>query len=520
MAMRLPDAETVIARGGLPAMLCTITLPDGRRLRFADQPITVATRTSEDGPYQYLPLLSGVSDFDEEVDPFGLDASSVLTQARVSIATTDDLAAMQGDWYAVTAATAEVALIWSGQLWHERITILAGARTQSVAFGVVGEVTTFSLEAGPAPTSADVGDDSRDIGADFPAPLLDTALGTMTDLAGSAYPIVIGTPSSVPAFKMGAVAGMNRLILCGHHLPDLSSVTVYVDGVSVGGFTPANATATSGDYAYVSSAVQFTAATGAYTWNAAHGGIAAADDANKPALGADGVLRYLLVASGLTIDWRRMLPTLAFLREWPFGIVADKQASAVSIIRDRLLDVLPLIEINGADGLWFLYAEPHRAPVEAQLFAGVQLVGRVGAMETTDIEQVRNSFSISFDFEAFSGDYLSTVTLDATNSALCYLSKQLYCVSAEDVIETAAFSDATSAMMSLRARASRAALPRRKLVYDLSPDSYWLAAGMVVEITDAAFGIASHRAAITKMSRSGFPFRATFELLDRTPAEP
>ncbi|MEY4763017.1 MAG: hypothetical protein RLZZ200_2873, partial [Pseudomonadota bacterium] len=173
MTMRLPDAEAIIARSGVPAMLCTITLPDGRSLRVADQALSIATRAHEDGPYQYLPLLSGVSDFDEEIDSFGLEGSAVLTQARVSITTTDDLAAMQGDWYAVTAAKAEIAVIWSGQLWHERLIILSGAVVHSIAFGILGQQTTLSLEAGPALTSQSINDDGRDIGTDFPAPLLD-----------------------------------------------------------------------------------------------------------------------------------------------------------------------------------------------------------------------------------------------------------------------------------------------------------------------------------------------------------
>jgi hypothetical protein len=66
-------------------------------------------------------------------------------------------------------------------------------------------------------------------------------------------------------------------------------------------------------------------------------------------------------------------------------------------------------------------------------------------------------------------------------------------------------------------KASRLALPRRALTYMAAPDAYWLRAGMVGFLTDAGYSVTRHRAVITSVNRSMFPFEVTFKLIDRTP---
>jgi hypothetical protein len=525
--MRLTNAETAIARGELPLWLLTLTLPDGRALRMASRPVEVRTTAlGSDGPYSFDPFLSGISDFVEELDPFSLDGVGSLTQARVEIATPGvELGSLQGDWMAITASTVELALLWEGQAYEDRFVALEGT-LQALELGIEGQATGFTVEATPPSTSETVGDDERDLGVEWAAPLQDTAAADMTDLAGVKYQYVYGDPDSVPAYKIGSVGGNNRLILVGHHLARTGAsyqVNVYEDGVLVPSspYTVTNGTTAGGEpYAYVEDAGGtrvFLATAGAFTWQAAYGGIAAADGVDRPALQAEGIARRLLRDSGLRIDWRRAEPCLARLRDWRLAFWVDTEVTAIDLLRERILAHLPVVEMNSGAGLWWAYCDPHTAPIEFDLTLGQELVGRVGRMTVSDLESVRNAYVMNFEHEAYSDELLSTVRLDDTNSAICLLSQQLYGTRAEDPEDNDNVWDAATGLRILAAKASRLALPRRALVYQAALDAYWLRAGMVGFITDPGYGITQHRAVITSLNRSMFPFEVTFKLIDRTP---
>lgn len=517
--MRLRQAEAELEDGHRPVWLLTLTLPDGRALRLASRPMRVPTRSG--AVLSFDPFLAGVSEFDEEVDVFSLDGVGALTQAQVEIVTPGTaLGALQGDWHHVTAATAELALLWAGQVWDDRLVALAGG-IAGAEFGLADQVSTLSLETTPPATSETIGDDARDVGADWPTPV-DTAGDAMSDLEGRKYVHVYGATKSIPAYKVGEVSsGTNRLILCGHHLPRTGAsytVTVYEDGESPTPYIVTNGTINGKEYAYVEDAAAFLSTNGAYTWDATHGGIAAADGADRPALGAEGVIRRLLVDSGLAVDWRATEPALARLRDWRLALYTDQEATAIEVLRDRVLRHLPLVEMNSGEGLWLAYCDPHTAVPEAHLTLGQQLVGRVGRMGVSDLEAIRNAFTVNYAPEATSGDLVETVTLDASTSALCALSQQLYGVRADAPVDCDATDDATTALRIAGARASRLAMPRRVLQYELAADVYWLRAGAVVTITDDGYGLTRQRAVCTRVSRTMLPFRAQFDLVDRTPA--
>lgn len=524
---RTAIADAAIARGEGPIWLCTLTLPDGRSIRVATEPVHVEpSYLGTDGPYSYDPFLAGVSDFAEELDYFGLEGSASLTQASVDIITTEDLASLQGDWYAVTASVLELALIWPGEAWEDRHVILGGGRIQSVEFGLVGEPTTFSVESGPVPTSANIGDDELDLGTDWPDTLSDTAAASMTSVVGSKYQWVYGDPESVPAYKVGNVGGANRLILAGHKFPRSGAsyqvlVTEYNDDIpgTATAYTLTNGTlptSTTEPYAYTTHATNFASADGSYTYSARYGGIGSALNPTVPALGAGEVLRKLLFDTGLPVDWRRMAPCLEQLGGWRVGFYLDSETSAIDVIREHLTPILPIIEVNSGDGLWFAFGAPERAPVEATLTLGQELIGRVSRMSTTDLESVRNSFTLNFWLDAATGEHLETATLGPDDSALCYLSQQLYGVREDDVQESSCIWDLVTARRVLAHRAARFALPRRIIEYQASPDAYWLEAGMVVLVTDPDYGIDEHRAVVTAIDRGATPAILRLELVDRT----
>lgn len=519
MSQRISHAETAIASGLSPVWVLTLSLPDGRALRFSTEAISISTTyAGADGPYQPAPLLLGLDEFDEEYDAFSLDGLGALTQAKVDIGTTVDLGGLQSDHYAVTASTAELALLWPGQTWEDRFVALSGAKLHTVEFGTVGQTTSFVLETTPPVASLSVGDDTRDMGEEWAPGLVDTAGEAMTDVSGAKFVWVFGAPLSVPAYKVGVVSAANRVVMAGHVFPDVGSITFYDEGVSVGALTPVNVASVTLPYIYASSATEFLASDGGITYAASRGGICRADDTTRAALTAGQVMRKLLSMSGQTVDWRKSEPCFVRLDEWEIGFYVDEQCLAIDVIRDRMLPFLPVIEFNSGEGIWFAYVDPHRAEIEAHLING-QNVGRIGRMVMSDLEQVYNSFTINFYRDEFSSDqggYTEAVTVDADTNTLCYLSEQLYGKREADPIDCDIVWDETAARKVLLAKIDRLALPRRILTYLAAPDLYWLSGGMVVVVTDADYGITEARGVITKIGRSTSPFTLTVELVDRS----
>lgn len=512
--MRDTYAEAVIQAGGLPTWVLELSSPDGRRFLFSTAAIAITSRsTLEATPRQAIPMLSGIEEFVEELDLFTLDGVGALTQVRLALAWHESLAALQSDWMHFSASTAELSLLWDGQDWEDRFVLLASGTLQGIQFGVAGEATSIVVEATPPRLSATVGDDTQDLGTDF-AGGLDDQGDPMSDLTGRKYQRIYGASLSVPGYKVGAFALKNRLVLAGHPFVDLTAVEVFEDGESVGTLVPINH---DNGYCYVEHATRFRSTSGAYTYSPTSGGIAASDGMDRPALGADGVLRKLLSESDLVVDWERMEPTFQLLREWRIGFYLDKEATAISVIRDKIVGTVPIVEMNSGRGIWFAFSAPWSAPIEAELILGQGLLGRVGQMGISDLEAIENEITISHTFEAFSTAYTGTETRGPDDSTLCYLSQQLYGVRAAEPVESKSIHDATTAQRWANHRINSNGLPRRQVAYLASRDLYWLRAGMVVAVTDSELGIDRHRAVLRAVSRAQDPFQLSLDLIDRTP---
>jgi len=151
------------------------------------------------------------------------------------------------------------------------------------------------------------------------------------------------------------------------------------------------------------------------------------------------------------------------------------------------------------------------------LVVGQGLTGRVSRMSLSDLETIRNSYTINYSFDAFSQQFTATATIDSSNSTICYLSNQLYGDLEADVIECKSCWDAQTAQLVILAQADRECLPRREITYQAAGDTYWLRAGMVGFLTDAPGGISRTRATITAVDRGISPHQISVTLIDRTP---
>lgn len=500
--MRSATIEAAIEARETPLVVLTISGPAGL-WRVAGTAREVADATAPDGVLRVeAGLLAGLP-FAETFDGFGLEALASLTQVQVAVLLEPFPLTSLGAIQVFAASSVEVALVWPGQDWAARRRLLVG-RLQALRFGNEGDPITFAAENTPPLTSGIIGDDTRDLGEYFTSPQ-DADGNDLSGLDGRKPAIVLGTAKRIPGYKIGADAGLNRLFLCEHELPT-GDVTYYEDGRQIAAGTPTAGTGPSGAYRYLAEAAQFTAASGGYTWDAENGGYEASRTA------AD-VLRLLLRYSGLKVDASRMARTYGLLRGWEIGLVVDAQAPAIDVIRQRLLPFLPLVEVNGSDGIWFAYVDAREVPVKRVLTVGDGLVWRTGEVMVSDLDQTRNGFTLAYGYDSFTQTYTQTMGLgwrdrDTTGSKIAYSpicrqSYQLYGDLAADLIECPIVWDRATAARVLHYHASRLALPRLQIQYLAEPAAtYDLEIGEVVTLVDSNLGIPGNRAIVREIERT------------------
>ncbi len=477
-----PNARAALLAGRGPIVVCLLRLPGGTEYAFGTEAAQVTRRTA--GALQVSPGLV-VDDVESVIDPFALEGETALTQAQVSVVLPESLASAQGDWRYIGAASAELARLWPGDAWEDRESMLAGTQLSGVTLGVAGAPSTFTLEAAQPKTSAMLGDPSRTMGVTFPTPT-DQSAQALTVLDGVEFPQVYGAPYRSQAVKVGEIGGdgYDRLVIGHEPWQGVTAVTVYEDGVSVGTYAVVNST-----YAYVRSnpAAVFDANNGSFTIAPASGGSPGLAG-TSPALTAGDLLELWLTRSGLTIDWPRTRPAIQRLKSWPMGVYLDSATPAIQAVRDYIVSVCPLIELQSADGMWFYYADLSTPTVRGRLTEGQELVGPASGVQLTELEDVINAVTVRYAYDEATGEYTASQTVDADTDAAAAVSQQLYGVRAADTIEAVSITDAATARRVGRSLIHRRAYQRRRMVWLLS-DYANVQAGEVYRMVAPSFGI-------------------------------
>ena len=148
-----------------------------------------------------------------------------------------------------------------------------------------------------------------------------------------------------------------------------------------------------------------------------------------------------------------------------------------------------------------------------------ELRERMCALWTTlsDVDAISNAASVAYFYEESTGEYASTAILDSSNDGACLVSEQVHGARPAELAECACTWSEATAMRFATLRARKAAFQRRSFEYLLSPDLYWLRAGMGVKLTDADYGIDGERAYVRAMRR-GAVLSAVIELIGGSPA--
>lgn len=489
-----------------------LRLRGGTTYAIGTESCEVTQRGIDTAPIQVAPGLQ-VDGLDVEIDPFALSGETSLTQAQVSFVLPDSLIAAAGDYRQIGAATAELSRVWPGEDWQDRVSLLVGTRLAGVTLGLAGEPSTLTLEAARAATSAMIGDATRTIGADFPAPL-DTSGDDLSSLEGVQYPAVHGAPYTSQGFKVGEVGGdgYDRVVIAGHHFADTGTVEAFSDGASLGTFTVYNSTVGTHKYAYIRSSTVgvFDSTSGAITVKPARGGIAGINGTSA-AKSLGDLAEYWLSLSGLTVDWARTRQALAYLQSWQGGVYLDSATPAIDAVRDYVIAVAPVIELQSAAGLWLYVADLDIAPTRGTLTAGQELIGRVGGVKLSELEQVRNTVTVRYALDEYTGEFTGAETVNADNESSAYVSTQLYGELAHETVDAPMVGDAGNARRVGRAIIRRRATQRRTISYVVA-DWVDLDVGEVYTVVDEAMAI-DRRAVVVAIA--GVVSRvASFTVLD------
>lgn len=518
--------EIRLEDGGHPAVLVTVTTAVVT-YRLATELVEVE---DTDGPYQYVPGVAGLGELETEVDLFRLE-SSVVDSLTLRLVLPDgvDAAARDHAFYALSAATVEVATLYPGQPWRLRDVILDG-RVTGLKLGRGDEPTELRVET-RAPEGGDsLVDPDRDIGATYPTV---GSSGALPALDGKAYPVVVGRCYGAYVYRLGQAhtVGVHTGVLAGHHLaPDvsLSDLTFYTKGASTtmgGTGTLYNGDDDDGNpMAWVEVSTSYMSPTGTastdtepYTVDFTQGGVPCYRDPSRAAIGAGEVLEWLLANSGVDVDFDAQARTTSLLSGWDIGVYLDRVDRSLDVIRRRVVPFLPLVERWSPRGLWYQFADPRLAEPEWRLTLGQEAWETPGEIEVVGLDVV-NEFVLEHSYDTITSAYAGRMTYGAADSETCRYSQQVYGVRLAPVDRCTISRHEPTLRRMLQYRAERLALPRRLVEVVVDPTlARSLRYGTVGLVTSEDRGWTNLRAVMRQWRVVGTPWVAVLELVDGPP---
>ena len=511
-----------ITIGEKPVLLLTIWSSD-YVVRIASRPVDVPD--SDNGTsYFYDAGLLEVEDFAEELDYYEMTSSGTLQQATVKavLPASQSATALDANWLYLCCMQAEISAIWEGDDYANRRVLVARNTVGSPKLGIADGVLEFSLESIQVVNGAMIGDPGRDMGSEHPT------LGYGT-LDGTQYPTIIGKVYRIPGYKIGLWDAyvIAVLLVCGHRFSQsavVSNVVFYDDGES---YTPAGTLAlvgttdATGQISIITTdndddfkSAELSGTHGTITLDLPQGAMPAVRASHRAAKSAAEVVEYLLVKSGVRIDWQRTHTALDWLGDWDLGLYVDEATPALTLLKDRILPWVPAVLSLTSDGLALFRCTPWLLPPQFHFTDG-QEVELDQSISYSGYTKCRNSFAMRYFYDSAKQDYTKTLTLGSEHP-LAGLSQRMFGIMQDETLScNTCWSDATAHKI-LEARASRMAMPRGSVAGILDPRFYDLTAGTVGLLTSERLGITGKPCYIRRIQPMQNPLPVEFEFIPQT----
>ncbi len=341
--------------GGRPLGTYLLTIRfAGRAWRWSSRPLDIPTRNSG-LTYRYG---GGLDEVDVARQVEALQDSPELLRVSAEL-DWDGVAGLIGAGHDLTAASGELALIWDGDVWEDRLILLDGPVSQP-EYGYDGDPVNLSV---------------------IEAPFLDRALhpeptarvttetwpSAPEDSEGLWYPQVFGEPGNFQGTDGAALEVPGSPAIVVDYDGSSKANTLLVNGSPAGttaatlwydGATVAAVIATSTDglgrsvaTVDISGAIEDVRLASNYYIIWTSGGATLDDRTGSPITGAGALARWWLDRSTLRVDDGRWAAIQRFLDRYRIAGYVDEQVTPWDLIADNLLKILPLSIVAGPDGL-------------------------------------------------------------------------------------------------------------------------------------------------------------------------
>lgn len=390
----------------------------------------------------YKPLLVKAPAIQNTVTMGGGESSARSFALNVSQLDIDVYAILKSRRF--LAGYGEISLQVDGQWWEDRWVILRGDMNGGVRFG--GEDEMLDLEIV----------DPKDID-DLQIPVVRLTVDDWPDIPednqGYRIPMAINAVSTVPCVRVYGPPPPD-LAFVGFHSP-LSQhfqKNAYINGNQL---SPSNAA-----YPYVIglgetqnvSFFQYTFSVGTATWEDSDTVYvpASIDGGEQP----DGTeISLIEVIRYLCVEWSTLgianinedMFSRAMLRQ-PISLVpsvllnasgTSDSATAIKYIEGVLCKSYPMVSMAWQDGGYGpVYYDRNIAPVMELRAGQYPLLKRRTAITETPKDDLKNRFTVNFDYDAMTDTHRGLITRDASNSILCEISANQAGTREMDVLES------------------------------------------------------------------------------------
>ena len=185
------------------------------------------------------------------------------------------------------------------------------------------------------------------------------------------------------------------------------------------------------------------------------------------------------------------------------GSGSNDSTRALENIQSGLLISFPMISMTYTGKGYGPIVTDRRSEVGVMDLGARQglIFDRISDIQESAKSDVKNSFTIRYNFNAVDNTYNSVIVRDSNNSPLCKISEDLYGRNDSDVMESVTIFDDKTADAVISWMVSHYALPSYYVEYSGSPQLYFkLMLGDNIRLTDEKLGISSQKCTIEKIS--------------------